>query len=97
MTGVNNFPDGVANDGRIIVFVNPKAPEENYPESHGEDLTWVAGVGGAKGLQPITSTNPNGDYAGVSPMSAGLADIMATPDISGDGLPDPGGPGSRGR
>jgi hypothetical protein len=63
MSGVNNFPDGVANDGRIIVFPNPKAPEENYPEQHGEDLTWVAGVGGAHGYQPITSTNQNGDYA----------------------------------
>jgi hypothetical protein len=49
--------------------VNPKAPEENYPPLVGQDLTWVAGVGGAKGMQPITATNPNGDYAGVSPMS----------------------------
>ena len=43
----------------------------NYPPLIGEDLTWVAGVGGAKGMQPITSTNPNGDYAGISPMSPG--------------------------
>jgi hypothetical protein len=85
MTGVNNFPDGVAPD-TLGFLPNPKAPEENYPPLIGEDLSWVAGPGGAKGVQPITSTNPNGDYAGVSPMSPGLADIMATPDISGDGL-----------
>jgi hypothetical protein len=61
-------PDGVA-PGSVGFIVNSKAPEENYPPLIGEDLTWVAGVGGAKGMQPITSTNPNGDYAGISPMS----------------------------
>lgn len=93
MTGVNNFPDGVANDGRPLVIPNPKAPEENYPEQHGEDLSWVAGVGGAKGMQPLTASNLAGDYPGVSPMSPGLADVLVTPDISGEGLPNSALPG----
>ena len=49
---------------------NPPAPEEQVPAVIGEDLSWVAtNATRAKGLQPITNTNPNGDYAGVSPMS----------------------------
>ena len=79
MTGVNNFPDGVAN-GSIGNLPNPKAPEENFPPLVGEDLTWVAGVGGAKGMQPVTSTNPNGDYQGVSPMSPAVKEVFTAPD-----------------
>jgi hypothetical protein len=61
-------------------LVNPKAPEEMVPPLVGEDLTWVAGIGGAHGMQPITATNPNGDYHGVSPMNPGLADVLAAAD-----------------
>jgi hypothetical protein len=78
--GVNNFPDGLA-EGSLGMLPNPKAPEENYPPLVGEDLSWVAGPGGAKGKQPITSTNPNGDYAGVSPMSPGLDDVLSEPSV----------------
>jgi hypothetical protein len=63
--------DGIAN-GSLGFLPNPKAPEMQVPEFHGEDTSWYNdGSTGpvVKGMQPITSTNPNGDYAGVSPMS----------------------------
>lgn len=83
MSGVNNFPDGVAK-GSLGFITNPKAPEELYPQLTGEDLGWVAGPGGAHGYQPITSTNPDGDVPGVSPMSPGVADMMAWPNGNGN-------------
>ena len=63
--------DGIA-PGSLGFLPNPKAPEEQVPQFTGEDLSWLNdGSTGpiTKGYQPITSTNPNGDYAGVSPMS----------------------------
>jgi hypothetical protein len=66
---VNNFPDGVAPDA-VGFLANPPAPEALVPPLHGEDLTWVAtNATRAPGLQPVTSTNPNGNYPGV-PLSA---------------------------
>jgi hypothetical protein len=66
MSGVNNFPDGVAPDA-LGHIPNYPAPEEGH-EFTGEDLSWVAGPGEAHGYQPITSTNPDGDYPG-APLS----------------------------
>ncbi|MGD0067842.1 MAG: hypothetical protein ABSB76_30950 [Streptosporangiaceae bacterium] len=61
--------DGIAKTS-IGFIPNPPAPEELVPPLIGEDTSWVAtNATRAKGLQPITNTNPNGDYAGVSPMS----------------------------
>jgi hypothetical protein len=61
--------DGIAPTS-IGFIPNPPAPETQVPPLTGEDLTWVAtNATRAKGVQPITNTNPNGDYAGVSPMS----------------------------
>jgi hypothetical protein len=90
MSGVNNFPDGTVQPDRKLPPM--LAPELRVPAFTGEDLSWVAGPGGAKGMQPITSTNPNGDYSGVSPMSPGLADIMSAPNGSVANNPayDPG-------
>lgn len=77
-TATNSFPDGCLQPptmgdagGRLS---NPAAPEELAPQLHGEDTGWVAIHGSttqppAPGLQPKTANNPNGDYAGVSPMS----------------------------
>jgi hypothetical protein len=63
--------DGIAVTS-IGFIPNPPAPEEQVSPLTGEDLSWVAtNATRAKGLQPITNTNPNGDYAGVSPMSLG--------------------------
>lgn len=62
---VNNFPDGVAPDA-LGFIANPKAPEEMFPEYTGDDLSWV---GPSHGYQPITSTNPDGDYPGIPVMS----------------------------
>ncbi len=52
---VNVFPDGVV--GEPMFFTNPPAPEQGHDVT-GEDLSWV---GGPRGIQPITSTNPDGD------------------------------------
>lgn len=61
--------DGIAKTS-IGFLPNPKAPEETFPPLIGEDTSWIATPATrAKGVQPITNTNPNGDYAGVSPMS----------------------------
>jgi len=59
---VNSFPDGVVEPA--LFFPNMPAPERGH-EFTGEDLSWV---GGPKGHQPITSTNPDGDMHGV-PLS----------------------------
>ena len=84
----NNFPDGCApvkNSGGTVYpagefFIpNPPAPEEQVAEFTGQDNTWIAGVGGAQGLQPITADNPNGDFAGVSPMNPGLMTMFGDP------------------
>jgi hypothetical protein len=72
-------PDGVA-PGSLGFLPNPKAAEMQAPPLVGEDLTWVAGVGGAKGMQPITASNPNGDYEGVSPMSPFCFDAPSSGD-----------------
>ena len=69
--GVTSFPDGVANDGRIDFLPVMLAPKLTVPQATGNDLSWVAGPGGAHGYQPITSVNPNGDYPGVTLMSPG--------------------------
>jgi hypothetical protein len=63
MSGVNSFPDGVAKDAAGFM-TNLPAPERT--SFRGEDLSWV---GGPKGYQPITSTNPNGDIPGVPVMA----------------------------
>jgi hypothetical protein len=67
MSGVNNFPDGIAVDA-VGFIPNPPAPEKQFGEYHGEQLNWV---GPSHGYQPITSTNPNGDYPGM-PVSSPL-------------------------
>jgi hypothetical protein len=77
-TQTNSFTDGCA--GPPSFLYNPPAPEEMFPPLVGEDLSWVAGVGGAIGMQPITSTNLDGDYDGVSPMSPALAEMMNWPE-----------------
>jgi hypothetical protein len=69
---VNSFPDGVAPDA-VGFIPNPAAPEKQVPEHHGEDLTWV---GPSHGYQPITATNPDGDYPGVPLSSPGVASIL---------------------
>jgi hypothetical protein len=64
------YPDGVDITTSRPKFLGPMlAPELTAPQKTGNDLSWVAGPGGAKGYQPITSTAPNADYAGISPMS----------------------------
>jgi hypothetical protein len=64
MSGVNNFPDGVANDTPGML-PNPPAPEALVPPLTHEDTAWIAdNTTRAKGLQPVTATNPNGDYPG---------------------------------
>jgi hypothetical protein len=64
------YPDGVDISVSRPKFLGPMlAPELTVPQQTGNDLSYIAGPGGAKGYQPITSTNPNGDYPGVSPMS----------------------------
>lgn len=70
MSGVNNFPDGVADDA-VGFIPNPPAPEKGH-EFTGEDLSWV---GGPHGYQPITSTNPDGDFPGV-PVSSPAVAVM---------------------
>jgi len=62
--------DGIA-PGGIGSIPNPKAPEEMYAEYTGEVFPYNDGTNGpiAKGLQPITANNPDGDYEGVSIMS----------------------------
>jgi hypothetical protein len=63
--------DGIAVSS-LGFLPNPKAPEEQVPGFTGEDTAWIAtNATRAKGMQPITNTNPGGDYAGVSPMSPG--------------------------
>ena len=69
MTNLPADMDGIAETSPGFL-PNPKAPEEQVPQFTGEDLSWVAtNATRAKGVQPITNTNPDGDYAGVSPMS----------------------------
>lgn len=55
MPGVDSFLDGVVGEG--VFIPNPAAPERAH-EVTGEDLSWV---GGPQGIQPITSTNPDGE------------------------------------
>lgn len=66
----NNFPDGVAEDA-VGWLPNPPAPETLLPPVTSEELEAVAGPGGAIGPQPITSTNPDGDYPGIPLMALG--------------------------
>ena len=75
MSGVDSFPDGVAKDAAGM-FPNLPAPERT--SFTGEDLSWV---GGPKGYQPITSTNPNGDIPGMPVMTitAAVAATLAGP------------------
>jgi hypothetical protein len=68
------FPDGVAPDSGGF-FPNSPAPERGH-EVTGEDLSWV---GGPKGHQPRTATNPDGDMPGVSPAVPGLDGILNQP------------------
>jgi hypothetical protein len=65
------YPDGVD-----IQTSRPKflpvmlAPELQVPQATGNDLTWVAGLGGAYGPQPITNTSDGeGDYPGATLMA----------------------------
>jgi hypothetical protein len=68
MSGVNNFPDGVA-PGTPGFLPNPKAPEELVPPLTEEDLSWIAdNETRAVGLQPKTATNPKGQVTGI-PLS----------------------------
>lgn len=68
MSGNIQYPDGVAADS--LGFIPPMlAPELTVPQVTGNDLSWVAGPGRAKGVQPITSTNPDGDIPGIPVMS----------------------------
>lgn len=66
---VNSFPDGVAPDA-VGSIPNIPAPEEELPPLVGEDLSWIATDANSRapGVQPITSTNPDGDVPGV-PLS----------------------------
>jgi hypothetical protein len=75
MSGVNSFPDGVADDAMGSV-TNLPAPERS--SFTGEDVSWV---GGPKGHQPITSTNPDGDIPGMPVMTitAAVAAKLAGP------------------
>jgi len=65
------YPDGVDVQDSRPKFIQPMlASELMFPQATGNDLTWVAGVGGAKGYQPITNTSDGeGDYPGVTLMS----------------------------
>ena len=59
----NDFPDGCVAPEKFIP--NPPAPEMLYPQLHGEDTGWIAdNTTRMKGMQPSTSTAPNGDYPG---------------------------------
>jgi hypothetical protein len=63
--------DGIA-PGGLGFLPNPKAPEENYPnQPPGDAMVYNDGTTCpiVKGYQPITSTNPNGDYQGVPIMA----------------------------
>lgn len=73
MSGVNKFPDGVAVDA---VGMIPNIPAPERTSFTGEDLSWV---GGPKGYQPITSTNPDGDIPGLPVSSPGLGAVFANP------------------
>jgi hypothetical protein len=71
----NHFPDGIADDAAGFI-PNFSAPERVYGEYTGEQLSWV---GGPRGHQPITSTNPDGDIPGVPVNSPGLPGMFANP------------------
>jgi hypothetical protein len=77
--------DGIAKTS-LGFIANFTAGEAQLPQRHGEDASWI---GPGKGYQPITPTNPNGDYAGVSIMSPGVTAAIAGPNFSADGLPGP--------
>jgi hypothetical protein len=77
--------DGIAK-GSLGFIANYTAGEAQLPQRTGEDTSWI---GPGKGYQPITSTNPSGDYQGVSPMSPGVMAAIAGPNFSADGLPGP--------
>jgi hypothetical protein len=71
MSGVNNFPDGVA-PGSLGLRPNIAAPEALVPQQHGEDLSWVAtNANRAPGIQPRTEKNPSGELQGL-PLSVHL-------------------------
>jgi hypothetical protein len=74
--------DGIAKTS-LGFIANFTAGEVQLPPRTGEDTSWI---GAGKGNQPITSTNPNGDYAGISPMSPGVMAAIAGPDFNADGL-----------
>lgn len=77
--------DGIAK-GSLGFIANFTAGECQLPPRTGEDTSWI---GPGKGYQPVTSSNPNGDYAGVSIMSPGVTAAIAGPNFSADGLPSP--------
>lgn len=69
------FPDGVdTSDDRVKFLPVMLAPELQVPQITGDDLSWVAGLGNIKGYQPITNTNAEGDYPGITLMSHTDAD-----------------------
>jgi hypothetical protein len=55
--------DGIA--GQPVSWSNVPAPERAAGEYTGDELSWVAGPGGAYGAQPRTSTNPHGTIVGI--------------------------------
>lgn len=55
--------DGIA--GTPVFWGNLPAPERAAGEYTGDDLSWVAGPGRAIGVQPLTSTNPEGTIHGI--------------------------------
>jgi hypothetical protein len=52
--------------GRPKFLAPMLAPELTVPQKTVEDLPWV---GAGKGVQPITNTNPDGDFPGVPFMT----------------------------
>lgn len=63
------YPDGLAKDSPR--FLPPVlAPGLTLPQVTGDDLSWVAtNATRARGVQPITNVNPDGDYAGTPLMA----------------------------
>jgi hypothetical protein len=68
---VIQYPDGVDIQTPRVKFLPVMlAPELTVPQATGNDLTWVAGPGGAHGYAPITNTSAGtGDYPGTTLMS----------------------------
>jgi hypothetical protein len=71
------YPDGIADDS-LGSLPNTPAPERAGGEYTGDQTSkWVAAPGSVKGIQPVTATNPDGDFAGV-PVMAITAEVART-------------------